>query len=346
MAERTARSRSNPFCSRAFSDFCRRAMEPMKACLVWTLVAQMGRWQGWWVACGQREGFTDPSKALCLKLAGTPEAAEGLGAELVGGPGIQYPALKTNAAASLAGGEHRDGAGGAQLVGQAPGAGRVDAARRAGVVEDQDAVGVARAAAADLDQADPPCAQERQDQAVGEGQGIAELVARHGVHDHEVGQVRLQAVGDGVVEEHEDLGRRIRTQTPGEDGRALTSDGGACQPGGMDGRPGTGRQGRGSPRAGCVFGVRGCHCRGGVSDVSRRPRRRSSALRSRRFAVVSRSRPASPGRDTAGGQSPRLIRQEAPQTVHSKAMAQESEMSRCSPPSAAQTLRGWGLVTG
>ncbi len=67
-------------------------------------------------------------------------------------------------------GEHRDGAGGAQFVGQAPGAGRVDAAGRAGVVEDQHAVGVARAAAADLDQADPPCAQQREHQALGVGE--------------------------------------------------------------------------------------------------------------------------------------------------------------------------------
>lgn len=163
------------------------------------------------------------------------------------------PSLESNAAAPLAGGEHRDGAGGAQLVGPAPEAGPVDAAGCAGVVEDQDAVGVAGAAAADLDQADPPGAQERRDQAVGVGQGVAELVAGDGVHDHEVGQVRLQAVGDGVVEEHEDLGRRVRTQTPGEDGRALTSGGGACEPGGVDCRPGTGRQGHRSPRAGCVF---------------------------------------------------------------------------------------------
>ena len=47
-------SRSRSAVRRVFSVLWLRPIDSMKTCLVLTLSAQTGRWQGWWVAYGQR----------------------------------------------------------------------------------------------------------------------------------------------------------------------------------------------------------------------------------------------------------------------------------------------------
>lgn len=116
---------------------------------------------------------------------------------------IENPPFEPDAAAALAGGEQGDGAGSAQLVGQAPGAGLVDPLRGAGVVQDEDAFGVALAGTAHLDQPHTAFAQQGQDEPITVGEGVFPFVAGDGVYDDQVGQVGFQTVRNGIGQVHQ-----------------------------------------------------------------------------------------------------------------------------------------------